>query len=148
EPPTGRQNLRGGFNPCCPGFGSSTRAAGQSVLSPLRVSILVVLDSAPHRRGSWTMPGRRRRFNPCCPGFGTSTRSSTTSSSSSPVFQSLLSWIRLLNGPEVWPASNAWLLVSILVVLDSAPQPRIGRYSNTNGRGWVSILVVLDSAPQ
>ena len=61
------------------------------------------------------------------------------------MFQSLLSWIGLLNH-RVGLLWGGMKLVSILVVLDRAPQP-CDCQPMTEAQENVSILVVLDRAP-
>src|ERR1700732_3057318 len=87
------------------------------------VSIFVVLDSAPqHRRRRGARQGPRC-FNPCCVGFRSSTPDNPETHVLAMKFQSLLCWIPLLN-TDVGEGPVKDLDVSILVVLDSAPQPR------------------------
>ena len=62
-------------------------------------------------------------FNPCCPGFGSSTTVGIRSVLGIGRFQSLLSWIRVLNMIKPTIGRVVLVLVSILVVLDSGPQP-------------------------
>ena len=88
----------------------------------VRVSILVVLDRPPQPiRGPWPATSVRR-FNPCCPGSASSTFVCPSPGPSRLMFQSLLSWIGLLN---LYPAraNDEPSAVSILVVLDRPPQP-------------------------
>src|SRR5262249_60622045 len=61
------------FNPCCPGFGSSTYGRQFTLALARQVSIRVVLDSAPQRHCRPCMHATCPCFNPCCPGFGSST---------------------------------------------------------------------------
>ncbi len=134
------------FNPCCSGFGSSTRPPSwlrsriqkfQSLLFWIRLLNSVTGSSRTTSSSS---------FNPCCSGFGSSTLMGwATPAATDGRFQSLLFWIRLLNGAMPIGGSG-FVQVSILVVLDSAPQPQGAR--RRQSRPGVSILVVLDSAPQ
>ena len=75
---------RASFNPCCPGSASSTYSRALAATSV-------------------------RRFNPCCPGSASSTFVCPSPGPSRLMFQSLLSWIGLLNlypcrGPTTSPA--------------------------------------------
>ena len=118
----GRRRHVRGFNPCCPGSGSSTYVCLAAFDGVYQVSILVVLDRAPQ------LVVRTKQTH------------------LAPLFQSLLSWIGLLNIDQT---EDAVLCadVSILVVLDRAPQPCSGSQPPRIDP-MVSILVVLDRAPQ
>src|SRR5262249_40903553 len=61
------------------------------------VSILVVVDSGHQQRLFGFELNGCNSFNPCCRGFGSSTVTTSTRTARPIMFQSLLSWIRVLN---------------------------------------------------
>ena len=134
------------FNPCCPGSASSTPDPEPVWRYPPGVSILVVLDRPPQHLLAQRHAGNRGSFNPCCPGSASSTYRSGLQLFLGSKFQSLLSWIGLLNIASggvvgsilefqsllswigllnvLWRLSQDGVIeVSILVVLDRPPQP-------------------------
>ena len=84
--------------------------------SPRRapVSILVVLDRPPPPCRRWTTICSRRGFNPCCPGSASSTGCSCKTPGFQTSFQSLLSWIGLLNMAATNSLTGAVLFQSLL----------------------------------
>src|SRR5947209_3938326 len=90
-----------------------------------------------------TAPRRRklqhRCFTPCCVGLSSSTGSLSYGSYQRSEFQSLLCWTQLLNREGQRGGADRRVHVSILVVLDSAPQR--GRAEAGHCPERVSILV-------
>ncbi len=120
---------------------------------PIRfVSILVLLDSAPQLVVWFGTVDLQLGFNPCSVGFGPSTPSLPTVHDTHSRFQSLFCWIRPLNTVHR-TGKDEYRIVSILVLLDSAPQLLPCSWATVEYHGfqslfcWIRPLNTLITAP-
>ncbi len=163
--------LISGFNPCSVGFGPSTLNARASTFARCSSFNPCSVGFGPSTTAAHMIPAILTGFNPCSVGFGPSTAGAEAEERTHLEFQSLFCWIRPLNrswprppgddppgfnpcsvgfGPSTPSQTDQGELVhpvSILVLLDSAPQQG-RRQGLSRSLDAVSILVLLDSAPQ